>query len=234
MYKFVKNVFLLWILAYSAILSANYNTNDVKINANIIETDGKVIIKSVEIETTNLRLIPVTSGDVTFYCSLYGNPVNMQYYLGGETKDENWVKARLDTWSARWQTGNPFSAFKITLKRDGTPIGHVVNGVGESTGQSSFAIVIDHAYRQKNERYGSEVSDAMFQHWIPYLHKLKQEVCSGTYCQVHATALTPNVKSWALLEKHGFKLNKTQPRTILDQKSNKVEVEERIYYKDLN
>ncbi len=88
---------------------------------------------------------------------------------------------------ARWQKGDPFSAFAIRM--NGIFIGHVIAGYGDSPGVSEAAMIIHRNYQRQG--YGTEAAKAM-QVYLCTLAQEKREVGGASLREVVATAHPSN------------------------------------------
>lgn len=155
----------------------------------------------MQIQTRRLVLQSVDRCLQQNYLELFGQQKNMRLYLSGEAKSKEWVEEVLDKWASRWETGDTLSAFAVHLQsgnghQRGAFIGHVVAGYGDSSGESQFGIVIDHAYC--GHGFGKEVLSAVLTWFLPTLQPV-----NGVRT-VAASAHPDNVASWKIMESLGL------------------------------
>lgn len=98
-------------------------------------------IQSVQIETSRLLIRSVTEKDQSNFESVYSNPIVMNTYATGETKDSAYVQKRIATWVDRWNKGDPFSGFAVYEKESEEFMGLIVLGHGDAPGQSEIAFM---------------------------------------------------------------------------------------------
>jgi len=172
-------------------------TADIKLNA--LAGGGL----HIEIETERLVLTPAAEGDLDFYYSrLYGDGEVMGKFATTLTRDRVFVRQRIDSFTARWASHNPFSAFTIRTK-DGRPVGLIVAGGGSKPGRSELSYLIDKDFW--GQGYGSEAADALVNNLLPVLKAHGFEVNGRSLRNLEATARPDNPGSGRILEKIGLR-----------------------------
>lgn len=138
-------------------------SNPVRIE--ISESDTNKI--SVTVQTKRLRIQSVTKEDLPDYVALHSDPMVMEKYATGNTKDADYVEKRITTWTTRWNERDPFSGLCVRDKKTNEFIGHIVLGHGDRPGQSEIAFLFHKKFW--NQGFGKEAVTAIIQDYAPEL-----------------------------------------------------------------
>lgn len=157
-------------------------------------------ITQIIIETPRLRMESVTSEHIKDYEGLYGNSQVMEKFAAGETKDATYVKKRIESWTKRWENGDPFSGLAIYEKESGEFLGHIILGHGGKPGESELAFLFLPKFW--NQGYGKEAVAAVIEELAPKLASLGVTIDGGRFQEIVATARVDSIASNLILSHH--------------------------------
>lgn len=167
--------------------------------------------RGVDIWTERLHLRSVTMEDYADYVRLFGDEESIKMYADGKTRDADSVSERLQGWVNRWQQGDPFSALRVEMN-DGTFIGHVIMGYGDSEAQSEFAILLLKEFWNKG--YGTEATSAVVNELAQEILKRNipvnrnaKNIPTAPLQVIKATSREDNWPSNKIMQKLGFELD---------------------------
>jgi ribosomal-protein-alanine N-acetyltransferase len=165
---------------------------------------------NVRIETNSLVISSVQSHEAAeYHTHLYGDGRVMEKFASGVTRDEDYVKGRIDVWAKRWAEGDPFSALTIRTK-DGEFVGQVTMGHGEKPGTSEIAYLIRHDIW--NQGFGTEAVRAVVKSLAPTLKEFGYNVEGAPFTIIEATARPDNPASGRILLRCGLSVVSTSEK----------------------
>jgi len=153
----------------------------------------------IRVETPRLRLRPCLKSDVPFYQSLWSDPTVMLKYASGKPQtDPDYAFKRLvsneNSWTQRWEQGNPWSGMVVELQANAEPIGAVVVGGGE------LAYLFKPEFH--GQGYGTEAVVALVNVLVPVL--ALDESTPNIPDEIEATVRVDHPPSRRILETCGF------------------------------
>lgn len=156
------------------------------------------------LQTDRLVIQPANSNDLSDYVQIYGDKRVRQWMMDGSLIDAEKVKERVEIWEDHFRQGNPFSAYTVRRKEDGTFAGsiHLTPSDTPGTAQLASMFVAD----QHKKGYGSEAAASfMYQH-VPSLLLQRNLIQKTPLQKIEATARIDNEGSKQILKMLGFSI----------------------------
>ncbi len=157
---------------------------------------------SVHIYTPSLHVRSVTRQDAEeLYRHVYGSAEVMDKFQNGDPWTSERFTKRLETWVARWEHGDPFSAFSVRT-RDEAFVGVAVMGHGSIPGRSELAFAVRKSCW--GQGYGKEAMRAIVEKFATLLRSENTTVEGEAFRIVEATVRDDNLPSVNILDSLGM------------------------------
>jgi RimJ/RimL family protein N-acetyltransferase len=181
----------------------------------------------VTIQTERLLLKSISREEVKYFETLFGDPIVMKMYGTGDVKTVEYAQKRVNTLSARWENGDPFSCFSVWHKESKQFMGAVILGHGDNPGESEMAFLFHEEFW--NQGYGRESISAIFEQFVPSI--AGRDLEGAPFHLITASARIDNLASNAILkrwmtlerleEKHGA-LRNIYTYSLPNEQTNKI------------
>ncbi len=165
--------------------------------------------------TKRLIATPVTPQILDQIAKLYADQVVMKTLGDGTTKTKEEVAKRIQLWTGRWNSGDFFSGMAFFEKETDKLVGVGAIGHGDDAGEAELVCLSFKEYWSKG--YATEAAHALMRDVLPQIVHRENE--RGKYALdgqplriVHATALTTNLASNAIMQGLGMTYQKTQEK----------------------
>lgn len=158
---------------------------------------------SVTIESSRVVMQSVERSDAREYHEyLFSDRTVMRAFSTGEVREKSYVEARVDIWCARWESGDPFSAFAIRSKA-GEFIGHLSLCHGYLPGHSELAYAL--RPRMWGQGFGGEAVQAVVRGLAPLLRAYGFSIKGSKLGLLNATTRPENLASAKILTGVGMR-----------------------------
>lgn len=184
------------------------------------ETDDQGHL-NVTIDTERLRLESVQAKDLESYeAYLYQDPEVMASIGLGGTRNEEYVRQRIDEWRFKWNFQDPFSTFTVHYNQTNAFLGMISlsapfpqeychSKVVEPENTASLVFM----YKKDcwKQGIGTEATEAVVLDYVPELQDRQFKIKNDKpLMYLYATAREDNVAACKILEKTGFTHEDTQ------------------------
>lgn len=169
------------------------------------------------VKTPRLLLVPASWNDEEHYVRLLVDPETMAFYEDGVTYDRDRSEYRLTEWVGRWQSGDPFSALSIFIKRcpgakrrrtgacdniTSEFIGFAALDPSSQAGSAELVYVIDR--RHWNHGYGEEAIHAVVCEFARSLKSRSYTLDGRAFTGICASPRTDHTRAVQKLRSLGF------------------------------